>query len=62
MHPNPEQKAQFTALLMAHRGLLYKVSRIYGRSASERADLTQEVVVNLWQAYPRYDTRLKFST
>jgi RNA polymerase sigma factor (sigma-70 family) len=62
MHPSPEQKAQFTALLMSHRGLLYKVSRIYGRSASERNDLAQEIVVNLWQAYPRYDARLKFST
>jgi RNA polymerase sigma factor (sigma-70 family) len=62
MQPIPEQKAQFTALLMSHRGLLYKVSRIYGRSASERADLSPEVVVNLWQAYPRYDARLKFST
>ena len=62
MQPSLEHKAQFTALLMSHRGLLYKVSRIYGRSAAERADLAQEIVVNLWQAYPRYDARLKFST
>jgi len=62
MHLNAEQNTQFVALLQTHRGLLYKVSRVYGRSAPERADLAQEVVANLWQAYPRYDIRLKFST
>jgi RNA polymerase sigma factor (sigma-70 family) len=62
MQSGQEQKAQFTALLMSHRGLLYKVSRMYGRSVSERDDLAQEIVVNLWQAHPRYDVRLKFST
>jgi RNA polymerase sigma factor (sigma-70 family) len=62
MQPSPEQKAQFVALLTSHRGLLYKVARLYGRSASERSDLAQEIVLNLWRAYPRYDARLKFST
>lgn len=62
MNFNRDRKAQFVELLQAHRGLLYKVSRAFGRSAAERADLVQEVVVNLWQAYPRYDDRLKFST
>jgi RNA polymerase sigma factor (sigma-70 family) len=62
MQSSPEQQSQFVALLTSHRGLLYKVSRVYGRSTSERADLAQEIVLNLWQASPRYDARLKFST
>jgi RNA polymerase sigma factor (sigma-70 family) len=62
MQTSPDQKAQFIALLTSHRGLLYKVARVYGRTASERADLAQEAVLNLWQAYPRYNARLKFST
>ncbi|HTC54253.1 MAG TPA: sigma-70 family RNA polymerase sigma factor [Steroidobacteraceae bacterium] len=62
MQASPEQKVQFLELLTSHRGLLYKVSRVYGRCAAERADLVQEVVLNLWQAHPRYDSRLKFST
>jgi RNA polymerase sigma factor (sigma-70 family) len=62
MRGNLDQKAQFLAVLQSHRGLLYKVSRIYGRSVPERADLAQEIVVNLWRAYPRYNARLKFST
>jgi RNA polymerase sigma-70 factor (ECF subfamily) len=57
-----DTQAQFLALLQAHRGLLYKVSRAYGRSAAERDDLAQEIIANLWRAYPRYDPSFKLST
>jgi RNA polymerase sigma-70 factor (ECF subfamily) len=57
-----DAQAQFLALLQAHRGLLYKVSRAYGRSAAERDDLAQEIIAHLWRAYPRYDPRFKLST
>jgi len=59
---NPTVKAPFVALLQTHRALIYKVARIYGRSAADRDDLAQETIVQLWRAYPRYDERLKFST
>jgi RNA polymerase sigma-70 factor (ECF subfamily) len=55
-------QAGFLALLNAHRRLLYKVTRAYGRSAADRDDLAQESIVQLWRAYPRYDRRFKFST
>jgi RNA polymerase sigma-70 factor (ECF subfamily) len=57
-----DTQAQFLRLLQGHRGLLYKVSRAYGRSAADRDDLVQEIIVNLWRAYPRYDPRFKLST
>jgi hypothetical protein len=37
-------------MLQAHRGLLYKVSRVFGRSAAERADLTL-----LYESIERFD-------
>jgi RNA polymerase sigma factor (sigma-70 family) len=57
-----DSQAQFLGLLQNHRGLLYKVSRAYGRSAADRDDLVQEIIINLWRAYPRYDPRFKLST
>jgi RNA polymerase sigma factor (sigma-70 family) len=53
---------RFLALLEAHRRLLYKVARIYGRSPTDREDLVQETVAQLWRAFPRYDDRHGFST
>lgn len=58
----PAAQAQFLALLEAHRRLLYKVARVYGRSPEDREDLMQEAVGQLWRAFPRYDARHRFST
>jgi RNA polymerase sigma factor (sigma-70 family) len=60
--PDAPIQAGFVGLLEAHRALLYKVARIFGRTPAEREDLTQEIIVNLWRAYPRYDPHAKFST
>lgn len=62
MSRDPTLPASFLALLHEHRALLYKVTRVFGRSAAERDDLAQEAIVHLWRAYPRYDERLRFST
>ncbi len=58
----PTAQAQFLALLEAHRRLLYKVARVYGRSPEDREDLMQEAVGQLWRAFPRYDASHRFST
>ncbi len=55
-------QTRFLDLLQAHRRLLYKVARLYGRSGADREDLVQEIVVQLWRAFPRFDDRHKAST
>jgi RNA polymerase sigma-70 factor (ECF subfamily) len=62
VRPDPDRKSQFISLLQDHRALLYKIARIYGQSAADRDDLTQEAIANLWRAFPRYDSQLQFST
>lgn len=54
--------ARFLALVEAHRRILYKVARVYARSNEDREDLAQEIAVQLWRAFPRYDAAYKFST
>jgi RNA polymerase sigma factor (sigma-70 family) len=58
----PDPQERFLALLEAHRGILYKVARAYGRTEPDRDDLVQETIVQLWKAFPRYDAKLRFST
>lgn len=46
---------EFAELLEAHRGLVVKVAATYARGAADRADLAQDIAVQLWRAWPGYD-------
>ena len=61
--PMTETPAQaFDALLQRHRGIVLKIAGSYARSAEDRADLAQEIAVQLWRAWPGYDPARSFST
>ena len=59
---NPDLESRFLGRLEPHRAILYKVARTYGRSPADRDDIVQEIVVQLWHAFPRYDEAFRFST
>lgn len=61
MTSNGTQEA-FLAALDRHRGILFKVAYAYCHDAASREDLVQEIVLQLWRAYPRFDGRATFST
>ncbi len=52
----------FLARLDEHRKILWKVAGSYCRNDEDRRDLVQEIVVQLWRAFPRYDPQYRFST
>ena len=53
---------RFVQLLEQHKRILYKVASAYCADAEDRRDLAQEIVIQLWRAFPRYDDQFKFST
>jgi RNA polymerase sigma-70 factor (ECF subfamily) len=55
-------RTQFQTLLAQHWGIVLKVAYSYGRSAEDRDDLAQEIALQLWRSFPRYDASRKFST
>jgi RNA polymerase sigma factor (sigma-70 family) len=58
-----EIQARFQGLMEAHKGILYKISRGYAKSADDREDLAQEIAVQLWRSFRGFDEgRSKFST
>jgi len=45
-----------------HEPLIHKVCRMYARLPDDRKDLFQEIVIQLWKAYPGFRGDAKLST
>jgi RNA polymerase sigma-70 factor (ECF subfamily) len=60
--PDPST-SDFVALINAHQAMLRRICRLYCPDADDQQDLFQEIVLQLWRAYPRYEARgAKIST
>jgi RNA polymerase sigma-70 factor, ECF subfamily len=46
--------SDFLVLLNQYRGAIERVARMYTSTATEREELVQEVVYQLWRAFPSY--------
>jgi len=55
-------KESFLLLLESHKGIIYKISHAYASTYEDRKDLFQEIVLNLWKAYPSFKGNSKIST
>jgi RNA polymerase sigma factor (sigma-70 family) len=55
-------EARFAELIERHRGIVVKVAAMYCRNRADREDVAQEIVTQLWRAYPKYDATRSFST
>lgn len=58
----PPEPAAFIAIINAHQALIQRVCKLYCQEADDRQDLYQEIVLQLWRAYPRYEPHAKIST
>lgn len=57
---NKEQ--EFLDLLEKHKGILYKVSRMYTDDKESQEDLFQEMLYQLWRSFSSFSGKSKFST
>ncbi len=53
---------EFVLLLNKHPGILYKVCRLYCPQEEDRRDLFQEIVLQLWKAFPTFRRESQAST
>lgn len=58
----PRDAASFLTIIDTHKGIIYKVANAYCRHADSRQDLIQEIMVQLWLAFPRYDEQYRITT
>jgi RNA polymerase sigma-70 factor (ECF subfamily) len=57
-----DTRQQFEALLDRHRRIVFKVAGTYSRDPEDRADIAQEIALQLWRAFPGYDRERPFTT
>ena len=53
---------EFVARVENHQRILFKVAYMYCRDRDDRHDLVQEMLVQVWRSYARFDERVQFST
>jgi RNA polymerase sigma-70 factor (ECF subfamily) len=52
----------FTQIIKEYESLIFKVTTIYAASAQDREDLFQEIVIQLWKAFPQFRNEAKISS
>lgn len=57
-----DTRQAFAELLEHHRKIVFKVANSYAWQPEDRAELAQEIALQLWRAYPNYDASRRFST
>lgn len=55
-------KEKFVQIVNENQGIIYKVSKIYRDTKEDQEDLFQEIVLQLWKAYPKFRGESKVST
>ncbi|HUH50723.1 MAG TPA: sigma-70 family RNA polymerase sigma factor [Flavobacterium sp.] len=57
-----DKTVQFLEVILQHKGILYKVANSYCKNKEDRKDLVQEIAIQLWKSFERYDHAYKYST
>ncbi len=58
----PELQERFQTVVDQHKKILYKVCNSYCRNRDDRDDLAQEIIIQLWRSFGKFDERYQFST
>jgi len=53
---------QFLELIHRHQSIIHKICFIYAKNSSDREDLQQEIILQLWKSYSSFKGDAAFST
>src|SRR5262245_4765206 len=57
-----DRQNEFLDLLEQHKKILFKIANLYCRNRADFADVVQEIVLQAWRSFGRYDHSRPFST
>ena len=53
---------EFTELLYQNQGIVHKICSLYFNNRADKEDYKQELIIQLWKAFPSFNNQSKFST
>jgi len=56
------KKDIFITTIDTHKKIIYKIVNSYCKNSEDRKDLEQEIIIQLWNSFDRYNTEYKYST
>ena len=59
---NNKLQTDFIEIIEDNKKLIYKVSHLYCDNTDDMQDLFQDIISNLWMAYPNFQQKSKVST
>ena len=57
-----KDKDSFLAILDNNRQIIFKVCNMYCKDSEDEKDLVQDVIIQLWNSFEKFDGRVKIST
>ncbi|MEL6943583.1 MAG: RNA polymerase sigma factor, partial [Bacteroidota bacterium] len=57
-----KNKELFLDIIEDHKRILYKIAQTYCKEQQDREDLIQEMILQLWLSFDKYNDQFKFST
>ncbi|MBD0401829.1 RNA polymerase sigma factor [Flammeovirga sp. EKP202] len=56
------RKNKFISTINSHKKIIYKIVNSYCKDVEDRKDLEQEIIIQLWNAFDKYNPEYKYST
>lgn len=53
---------EFLEKIEQHKGIIYKISKMYMDNSEDREDLFQEIIFQVWKTFPKFRGESEFST
>ena len=53
---------EFLEKIEKHKGVIFKISKMYMDNFDDQKDLFQEITFQVWKAYPSFEEKSQFST
>jgi RNA polymerase sigma factor (sigma-70 family) len=52
----------FISIIEGHKGIIHKIALAYTNNKEAKEDLVQEIVLQLWKSFDKYNPQFKYST
>lgn len=56
------EEREFLERIEKHKGIIFKISKMYMDNREDQEDLFQEIVFQVWKSYPSFQNNSAFST